>query len=540
MELVRASSVSFKYNGAKAPALSSADIRVGEGEFVLLCGGSGCGKTTLLKLIKPELSPPGEPGGSIEIFGRQAKRGEFAPEIGFVMQSPYAQSVSDTVYGELAFGLKNLGLDEAEIKRRIAETAAFFGIDKLMHRELSSLSGGELQTVCICAVMVMQPRLIILDEPVSRLDPLAAERLISMLGRINRETGTSLLVAEHLCEGLFPLCDRAYFMEKGKVVGCYERGCGSFPEGLTAYMPAAARIASQGRKTSALPLTVREGRAYLRENYKPNNAETPHKKTDSDTALEAAELYFSYDHNEVLTGCDIAVKKGEILTVVGANGSGKSTLLKCLSGGLKPHFGRLRLFGKPYRSYKNGSLYRQNIAFLPQEPTDIFTQPTVGEDYALAARALGADKELLNEITAQLGIAHLMDTHPYDLSGGEVQLCALGRLLLARPRVLLLDEPVKGLDPESIRLTGKALRGLAEGDMAVICVSHDLDFAAGYSDRCGLFSDGRLQSVCSPEELFTKNRLYTTTAARICRGIFDGAVTAESAIKIMKEQDGIG
>ena len=533
MELVRAQKLSFTYSGG-AKALSCASMTVGEGEFVLLVGASGCGKTTLLRLFKPEIAPFGELHGELELLGTKAQRGMAVPKIGFVMQDPQAQAVSDTVNGELAFGLINQGLAVEEISRVIGETASFFGISQLMDRRLDTLSGGERQLVSICSVMVMKPKLLILDEPLSRLDPLAAARLVELLGRINRETGAAVLIAEHHCEGLFELCDKAYFMNEGKILDCCRKE-EKFSTGFNSFLPCAARIASVSKVYKKTPLNVREGISFLRENYSAVQIEI-RQAASASTVLEGQELYFSYGEKTVLSGCNVKLLQGEVLSIIGANGCGKSTLIHCLSGAVKPSHGKVKLFGKGLKSYKNGSLYRNNITVMPQEPQDIFTKQSVGEELDYAAGLFSAEV-MKEELVKRLELSKIMDTHPYDLSGGELQIFALARLLMTDPKVILLDEPVKGLDPDSRTKVGQLIRELAAEGRSVLMVTHDLEFAAEYSDRCAMLFDGALQGQLTTGELFTRNEFYTTPAARICRGHFQGVYTVAQAQRIIKEQD---
>lgn len=541
MEILNCKNLSFYYNGSEKAALKNINFSVCSGELILIMGKSGCGKTTLLKLLKPEISPFGRLEGEIFIGGEKAESGLKTPKIGFVMQNPESQTVCDTVFSELCFGLENMGLSAADINRRVGETVSFFGIERLVHREISTLSGGEKQLVNLCAVMAMDPDILILDEPVSRLDPVTAESFMSALVRLNRETGTTVIMAEHFCEGIFHECDKVMLMSEGEIKAfCAPEKipAESAAKGFSAFLPCAAQAAATAGLKENCPLTVRQGRSFLAENFSYAKVESEKNKAEGETVLCCKDIWFRYEKSgaNILSGLDFSLRKGEIFTVAGSNGAGKSTLLKCLGGILSPYAGKVKVFGKPIKSYKNGSLYKSCIAMLPQDPYDIFVKPSVAEDWEYACKAVGGNRSQMNEIIGELGISHLMDMHPYDLSGGEAQLCAIGRILLCRPKILLLDEPVKALDPERGKRIGSLLLSLKDKGISILCVSHSLEFAAEYSDRCGLFFDGRLAACADTSEFFTQNRFYTTAVQRMSRGIFDGAVTVSQVCTEIKRQ----
>lgn len=504
---------------------------------MLVTGASGCGKTTLLRLMKPTLAPAGKKSGEVHILGKILTAETDTPDIGYVPQHPESACVSDTVAGELAFAPENMGLTPDEVQLRVAETASWFGIGRLLGRELCTLSGGELKMVTLCAVMTMRPEILLLDEPVSRLDPVAAESFMSAVLRLNRELGITVIIAEHRTESFFASCDKILPMKNGVVLGAYSPAEAVRIMGedstLSGFLPCAARI------TGTSALTVKAGREYLQKTgISLDIPPVTEAGISADTALVCRDLCFAYDRTspDILSGTDLTLKKGEALTILGANGSGKTTLLKCLSGLLRPYNGRVQVFGKTLKSYKNGSLYHNCLALLPQDPADVFTEQTVGEDYSAAAKALGVDIGAADTIMEKLGISHLKDTHPYDLSGGEAQLCALGRVLLCRPRVLLLDEPTKGLDPNSCRRLIQILDSLKTEGTALLTVTHDLEFAAEISDRCGLFFGGKVGASAHPKEFFTNTQLYTVPTVRICRGIINGAYLPKQAEEVIKHK----
>lgn len=525
MEILNVKNLTFSYpdvneNGnIQKTALSDISFSVSGGEMIMFMGKSGCGKTTLLRLLKSELAPSGNLKGEINIIN--------SSEIGFVMQNPDQQTVCDDVYSELCFGLENMGLPAEEISRRVGETVCYFGIEHLLRREIQTLSGGEKQLVCLCSVMVMRPEILILDEPVSRLDPAHAESFVAVLARLNRELGTTVIIAEHFCEGLFHLCDKIAFLKEGRIIYFGNPQRSVLSRGFEIFCPAAARLTLGVGVTENIPLTVREGRNFLAANFAPAKVDLKNIPVCSESALECRNLYFRYERQspDIISAADFLLHKGEICTVTGSNGAGKTTFLKCLGGILPAVSGKIKVFGKSVKSYKNGSLYREGIGILPQNPYDLFVKSSVREDCEYAVKAMGYDMAYIHKTAEMLGVTHLMDTHPRDLSGGEAQLCGLCRVLLCKPKILLLDEPVKGLDPYSVRRIGEVLLRLKKSGMSILTISHNLEFAAEYSDRCVMFFGGQIAGGGSPQEFFSHNRFFTTAISRISRGHTENAVT---------------
>lgn len=525
MEILNVKNLTFSYPDVnenvniQKTALSDISFSVSGGEMIMFMGKSGCGKTTLLRLLKSELAPFGNIQGEINIVN--------SSEIGFVMQNPDSQTVCDDVYGELCFGLENMGLSPEEISRRVGETVCYFGIEHLMGREIHTLSGGEKQLVCLCSVMAMGPEILILDEPVSRLDPAHAESFAAVLARLNRELGTTVIMAEHFCEGLFHLCDKIAFLEEGKLMYFGEPQKAVLSRGFEIFCPAAARLALGVGVTENIPITVREGRDFLSVNFAPQKVDLKSVPACHESVLECMDLYFRYERQlpNIISAAEFCLYRGEICTVTGSNGAGKTTFLKCLGGILPAVSGKIKVFGKSVKSYKNGSLYREGIGILPQNPYDLFVKSSVREDCEYAVKAMGYDMADIHKTAEMLGVTHLMDTHPRDLSGGEAQLCGLCRVLLCKPKILLLDEPVKGLDPYSVRRIGEVLLRLKKSGMSVLMISHNLEFAAEYSDRCVMFFGGQIAGGGSPQEFFSHNRFFTTAISRISRGHTENAVT---------------
>ena len=511
MNAVQTQALSFCHNTAEVPALEGVSLTVGAGELVMLMGSSGSGKTTLLRLMKKGLEPLGSISGEISVSSEK---------VGYVPQSPEDSFVSDTVRGEIMFAAENAGLPAHEVRRLTAETVSCFGLGRLMGRKLSELSGGEKQLVSLCAVMVIQPDILLLDEPFSRLDPLAAASLASLVLRVNREFGTTVIIAEHNSEYLFADCDKVIFLEKGRLTCALPPHEAAKHPAMRELIPAAAR-AFAGHEP--LPLTVREGRAMLAGLSCAEEVPLPKSPEFTETVLTAEGLYLSFSRGgeDVLSGAGLVLHKGESLALMGANGSGKTTLLRVLAGLARPYAGKILIGGKPP---KKAALV---TAMLPQEAADLFLQPSVIEDYRTALKAMGKPESNAESMLEKLGCTHLGGMHPYDLSGGELQLCALGRVLLCEPDILLLDEPTKGLDPVSAKRVGQLIRRLCAGGMAVLTVTHDTELAAEFSDSCGIFCGGRVESLMPTPEFFSCAGLLNTAAGNIARGRIKNAYTPE-------------
>lgn len=529
MEILSCENVAFKYNESTDYAISDCTFSVKKGEKIMLCGASGSGKSTLLRLLKRELSPRGELSGDITLMGKDRSElsdRESAEKIGFVMQNPDSQTVCDKVSAELAFGLESFGVKSGEIQSRVGEMAAFFGIEPLYDRDISTLSGGQKQLVALCSVMVTDPDILLLDEPTAQLDPVAARELLGILDRLNKEMGVTIIIAEHDPEELFDSCDKILYLAKGKTefFGTPALTAKYFVENaLEGFLPETAKAFA--KLCEDLPLNVRQGRAKLEKlgvTDIPKQAVTDTERAEP-YALQCKNLWQRYEKNspDILKGCDLGIRKGECYGLLGSNGGGKSTLLRVICGLSKPYMGAVSLFGKKQKAYKNGSLFREMLAFLPQEPVTMFVKESVREDLLQSG-----DKVTVENVSQRMGIEHLLDRHPWDLSGGEIQKCAFAKILLADPKIIVLDECTKGMDSFAKKALGDILLGLKDEGRTILLVTHDLEFAAQYCDRCGLLFDGKIVAEDNAVEFFSHNRFYTTAVARLTRGFFSGAVTS--------------
>lgn len=534
MALLEVRHLTFTYPTRTAPAIRDISFTVEQGALLAVCGATGSGKSTLLRLLKRELAPLGEKSGRILVHGQD--QADLSPEaaaytIGYVMQRPEQQIVTDKVWHELAFGLENMNLPQPVIARRVAEMAAYFGIEDWFEKPVSTLSGGQKQLLNLAAVMVMQPQLLILDEPTAQLDPIAAADFIATIRKINRELGLTILITEHRLEEVIPVCDQLLVLEKGQVLCCGDprsviRQLSGKPE-LMCFMPAAARLYHALGHSGDCPLDVREGRRFLEDNYNgslrtlPTQPSAPH----GSVALEMQDVCFRYERSapDVLRSLNLTVYEHEICCILGGNGSGKTTTLSAAAGLIKPYSGSIRVFGKKLRDYKNQSLYRECLTLLPQDVQTVFLRNTVREELSDAQDGMAL-------MPVDLGC--LYDQHPYDLSGGEQQLVALARVLATHPQLLLLDEPTKGIDAASKMKLISILKQLRQQGMTILIVTHDVEFAALCADRCAMFFRGSIVSEGEPRAFFSENSFYTTAISRMTRGMFDQAVTVEDAVQL--------
>lgn len=551
MEQLEIRNLSFSYPDAVRETIVDVSFSISKGEYVLLCGNSGCGKTTLLRHLKSVLTPTGSRRGEILYNGvplEQVDGAKQASAIGYVMQNPDDQIVTDKVWHELAFGLENLGVSRETIGLRVAEMASFFGIQSWYHRDISQLSGGQKQLLNLASIMAMQPEILILDEPTAQLDPIAASDFLNTLKKINQELGITVLITEHRAEDIFPVADRVLVMERGHLAanaGPRKIGHSLFDarSPLFPMLPAPMRSFYQCGGTGTAPLTVREGRNWLTDVFgekKPAVRTLPPlpelPKTEPALHIENVWLRYEKQSPDVLKGLTMTVPSGCLYTIVGGNGVGKSTTLRTICGASKPYRGKIQVFGKETKKYPRGELFRNCLSMLPQDPTNLFVKQNVREEL----EEMNPDKQAQIHAAELCEITHLLDAHPYDLSGGEQQRVALAKVLLTNPRLLLLDEPTKGLDCGFKARFARTLKRLTGEGMTIVMVSHDIEFCAEHADIAAMFFDGQIIASGRPREFFGSNSFYTTSSNRMSRCIFENAVTAEDVTALYKENLGDG
>lgn len=553
MEILNVENLKFKYPKTEKYVVDDVSFHVNEGEFVVLCGPTGSGKSTLLKLLKPEISPLGDKQGHVKLFNEEIDRDIEekkikASRIGYVCQNPKEQAVTDKVWHELAFGLENMGIPQNAMGAGIAEMASYFGIEDWYEKRVDELSGGQLQILNLASVMVMNPDILILDEPTAQLDPIAASEFLMTLKKLNNDFALTVIIAEHRLEELVSVCDRLLVMDDGKMIsdGAPKDILKSMDTSSEIFdaLPSAYRVYKglNNDKDTESPVTIREGRDYLagfikeskkesdstdnRESSNATNIRIKEKKIVNDPALEFKDVSFRYDRElpDAIKELNFTVEKGEIFCILGGNGSGKTTALNASAGLIKPYEGSIKVFGKKLKEYKNGSLYNKCLSMLPQDVQTLFLHNTVREEFE-SRKALDRLKEFPFDISG------IMDRHPYDISGGEQQLVALALVLITDPKIILLDEPTKGLDAYRKRNLAEILKALKASGKTIVTVTHDVEFAAMCADRCALFFKGSIASEGDVHSFFINNNFYTTYVCRMCRGICDGPVTVDEIIE---------
>lgn len=544
--------LTFSYPTTSRKALDGVDLNIERGEYVTLCGKSGCGKTTLLRHLKTVLTPYGKRQGSILFEGRllgEVDEREQSAQIGYVMQNPDNQIVTDKVWHELAFGLESLGRDQKTIRLRVAEMASYFGIQTWFHKDVNELSGGQKQLLNLASIMAMQPTVLVLDEPTSQLDPIAAADFLNTVRKINLELGTTVIISEHRLEEVFPCADRVVVMDQGRVVandaprsiGEHLKGEGS---DMFVALPSPVQIFYGTGSTGVCPLTVREGRKWLTEYFDDQDCEFKTKPDERELSEEAVfvvelkDVWFRYgkDLPDVLKGLSMKVPKDELFAIVGGNGTGKSTTLKAICNICKPYRGKVLINGKRIDAYKDSELFHGGLAMLPQDPQSLFVKKTVREDLQemlLHDGHSAQEKErIITDIAEKCEVTDLLEAHPYDLSGGEQQRAALAKVMLCEPKILLLDEPTKGIDNFFKIKLASILDKLKANGVTIIMVSHDVEFCAKYADSVSMFFDGSIITTNTPRHFFSSNSFYTTAANRMSRHMFENAITNEDVMEL--------
>ena len=582
MNLVEIKDFGFSYPESSRKVLEHVNLNIKEGTLNVIMGRSGCGKSTLLRQLKSVLAPAGEKEGEIlyrNIPLRDTDHRTQSQEIGFVMQNPDNQIVTDKVWHELAFGLESLGYDNATIRLRVAEMASYFGIQKWFYKNVSELSGGQKQLLNLASVMAMHPSLLILDEPTSQLDPIAASDFLETVKKINRDIGTTVLLTEHRLQDIIPYADRVFVMDEGTLfLEGTPREIGTKLKeqhhGMFLSMPVPMQIYAGTDSALTCPLTVSEGRQWIREYIEEkeikkeqiqqanqrlekqgekNENETAgffghlkRQKENTPPAIQMKDVWFRYekDSPDVIQDLSLEVKKGEFYGLVGGNGTGKSTTLSLLGRVHQPYSGRIYLDGKDLRSFSDRELYCGYLGVMPQNPQSIFLKKTVLEDlYSV----IGGKKEkpsneypismkkekAIEGIVSLTHLEGLLERHPYDLSGGEQQRLALAKVLLLRPKILLMDEPTKGMDAEYKEELGSILKKLQSHGMTIFMISHDVEFVAEYADTTGLFFEGNIVTSKKTRDFFAGNNFYTTAANRMARGLFPEAVTGKDVVSCL-------
>ena len=530
--------------------LNNINLSIKNGEFILLCGESGSGKTTLLRHFKSALIPNGKRSGKVFFRGIPIENIDDrtqVSEIGYVFQSPENQIVSDDVFHELSFALENLGMANDKIKVRVAEVSNFFGIQKWVNKNTYTLSGGEKQILNLASVMILNPSVLILDEPTSQLDPIFTISFFDILKRINREFGTTIILSEHKINDIFYFANKVIILDKGSIL---TQGSPSeivediknLKKDITNFVPDSAKVYLRVNSDFKPPLTIKDGIEWLNKLFQDKSIvcdkilENNFIRDNFDNAIELKNVYFRYDikKRDIIIDASFSIKFGEIYCILGGNGEGKTTLIDIISGINKPYKGKVKLFSQNLKNYYKSK--KRDILFLPQNIDTMFSRETVRKEIENTINNIFKDEreknEYLDEASKKFKLNHLLSLNPYDISIGEKQRLALLKIFILRPKVVVLDEPTKGMD-ENFKIDfAKLLKDFVKRGGAVLMVSHDLEFCAQYADVCALFFDGSIILENDTRTFFSNNNFYTTYSNKMSRHKFKNAITNSDVVEL--------
>lgn len=505
MEVLSVKNLDFQYEAEEKKVLQNINIHIKKGETVLFCGPCGCGKTTLFRMLKEELRPSGNMQGEIKNLYK-------TEEIGYLFQNPDSQIVCQTVEEELVFGAENIGLSREEMVRDVAELTAYLGIEDLLWEKCTELSGGQKQMVNLASVLLMKPQILLLDEPVSQLDPVSTYEFIQLIRKLREDLNLTILIIEHNLDAFLNVVDRVVYMEEGCIdyqgnadgfvthLLCNKKSfCHSLPETIK------VSVEAQGEKQDAYPYTVKElleqkGMQKKLQGKECNKKEKSKEKSDELLSVKAG--YFRYEKQlpDVLRGIDFSMNKGEIYGLIGGNGSGKSTLFSVLSG---------------YRKLYRGKYHqKERVGVLPQNPVYAFFKDVLKDDFKMIASEEKIE-EILGKYEFCQGVREYLHKNPLDLSGGQMQKAAIVKMLLNDAKLLLMDEPVKAMDGYEKYLFSNMLKELKEDGKTICFISHDLEFVEKNADQCFMMFKGKIIAKEKPEKMFYNNRFYTTVRGKI-------------------------
>jgi len=548
VELIKTVDLNFEYALAQHKSLNDISLSVDSSDFITVAGSSGSGKTTLLRQLKPELWPVGKRTGQILFEGQDITKlsaSSSAQNIGMVFQNPDDQLVMDNVIQELAFSLENVGIATDDIQKRIAELVSFLGLQDILYEDVQNLSGGQKQLVNLAAVLILRPKLLLLDEPTAQLDPIATKEFVSLLKRIHDELGIAIVMNEHVLDDVLPLSNKLWIVKDGCLaytgtVSSVLQQLWQDPD-LKEFVPDVPYVFLNNHLDVAkqLPLTVVNGRnLFQQQTIKFRQELISHTANEKQSpVLQTKHVSFEYDKNGyyVLDDVNLSIRENDWLAIIGKNGTGKTTLLKVIMGLLDARRGTVKLLGKSLKSWdKDKDRFHQEVSYLSQTPADYFSYDTVLQEYVERGKQLHlTDPDVAaHDMLSAMTITQIANQNPHDASGGEQQLIALGLLLLSRPKLLLLDEPTKGLDPIRRQSLGKILQRLqAEQQLTIVMVSHDMAFSAKFANQCALLFDGRVVSQDEPHRFFAENFFYTTTVNRLLRYQLPEIIDREEVVR---------
>ena len=540
--MIEITNLTYTYPQSDRPALQDVTWRAMAGDFVLLAGASGSGKSTLLRCLNglvPHFSG-GVVQGQISVNGLDvlaAGPRTMSHHVGFVQQNPEAQAVVEQVEAEIAFGLENQAVPPQAMRIQVEEVLELLELSALRERPLSTLSGGERQRVAIASALALRPPLLVLDEPTSQLDPQSAEEVLRALVRLNEDLGLTIVLAEHRLERILPYVDHILYLENGRVV------VDGPTREVVDQMPQLPPVAALGRQLNwqPLPLTVKEARRFTRQDSVDSNQDgiwRTEDRNDSRSAvlssrsslLEAKGVSFAYNGCPTLIDVDLQVGAGEAVAVMGRNGAGKSTLLKCIVGLLSPAAGEVWVNGRSTQTREVADICRE-VGYLPQNPDDLLFADTVADELQFTLNNHGLNHNGVHQLLGELGLGRVAQAYPRDLSVGQRQRVALGAVTVTRPKLLLLDEPTRGLDYAAKQgMVAIWRRWLATG-MGLLLVTHDVELTAMIADRVAIMSQGEIIAAGKTADILSATPLFAPQIARLFPN--RGWLTVQDALGMM-------
>ncbi|MBA3643979.1 MAG: ATP-binding cassette domain-containing protein [Chloroflexia bacterium] len=506
--------VTYIYPGNTTPTLDGVDWQIEAGEFVVVAGPSGGGKSTLLRSLNglvPHFSG-GRFGGQALIEGHDTRR--YGPRVlsrivGFVFQDPESQLVTTRVDDELAFGMEQLGVPPVTMRKRVEEVLDLLDIVPLRSRDVTALSGGERQRVAVAAALALQPRILVLDEPTSQLDPWAAEEVLTALARLNEDLGLTIVLAEHRLERIINHADRMRL-----VPGAGETPLDGPTEEVLAAMDQASLppLAALGRALGwdPLPRSVKAGRLRVRRDRRHPLSPPPDPAPPAiPPSLRIEGVHAAYGRAPVLRDLELEARPGELIALMGRNGAGKTTVLRLVMGLHRPSRGRITVCGRNAVALHPADLAR-DVGYVPQHPGSLLFAETLRDELAFTLKHHGGQGSDPEAILAALGLTAYAGHNPRDLSGGERQRAALAAVLVAAPKVLLLDEPTRGMDALAKRDLGRLLCQLREEGTTILLASHDVELVATIATRVVLLGDGRVVADGGPRAVLSGSLTFST------------------------------
>ncbi|HEX3010890.1 MAG TPA: energy-coupling factor transporter ATPase [Syntrophomonadaceae bacterium] len=552
MAFIQIKDLTYYYPNTRKPALDKINLEIPEGQFTLILGGSGSGKSSLVRAMAglvPEFYG-GNYTGAVYLDGRelrQMERRSVAKTVGMVFQDPESQLVMSNVEQEIAFGMENLGMPNDLMKRRLVEVTSALGLSDCLHSFVPELSGGQKQKVVLASVLAMQPQILILDEPTSQLDPVAGEEILSIIKRLNEESGITVILVEQRLEKCFHLADRILVLDKGRIVSDHKE-----PDALaywalkngSPFIPPLAKLFASV-DFPEIPVTVKQGRKLLKPFYKLSKAALTadsrqkaeiKEVINNKPVLDMKNVWFTFENGtEALKNINLHLNPGDFTVVMGESGAGKTTLLKIINGLLKPGRGTVKLLNKDIRksTVEEIALY---AAYLTQNPNDYLFLPTVQEELGFNLKNLNLpDGEIVAEILSKLKLSSFKEANPRDLSTGERQRVALAAVLTVKPQLLLLDEPTRGLDYQLKGELGEILLQLKVQGTAVLAVTHDIEFAAEYATHVVLMADGSIIASGSKYEMLSNSPFYSPQINKLFSNQAEGIVTFKQGQEELKK-----